>query len=85
MSSKETESKDLLNEMLKVKRDIFLWREKYNEIVYTKRPTTSNERENACSSFNVNANQLSHFYNEKKLSNQRAKTARSLKRDFFLR
>jgi len=74
-------TRDTLAEMLKVKRDILMLREKYKEVFSPIRPSTSRYQNEKAISFRSSSNSSSnepqpHSSNMKKL-NKRAKKARS--------
>ncbi len=69
-------TRDTLAEMLKVKRDILMLREKYKEVFSPIRPSTSRYQNEKAISFRNLSNELQpHSSNMKKL-NKRAQTAR---------
>jgi hypothetical protein len=73
----DIEPKDTLAEMLKVKRDILMLREKYKEIFSTIRPSTSRCKNEKAISLGFSSNDPQPHSSNKKKLNQRAKTARS--------
>jgi hypothetical protein len=54
MSKTEQETNEVLNEILRVKNEIYLLKEKYNDIYFTKRPSSTSQS----SSFFINSSKL---------------------------